>query len=537
MRLELRDPNLHPFRDYDIGRLIDDRGVARGGHPCLVWEPFEGDRRVWSYAEFADTVRRVAAGLQARGVGIGDRVLVHLDNCPESIFAWLGAAVAGASAVTTNARSVADELEYYAETAAVVGAITQPRFAELVQTAARPNFLIVTSTDNGAAAAAGNAPEAADSFDRLYEFEPMTPRSPDPNLNFSVQFTSGTTSRPKGVVWNHANALWGARMCARNEHLRSDDVHLTHLPLFHTNAQAYSVLASLWAGATIVAQPRFSASRFWDVSLRNGCTWASMVPFCTQALINRGEPIPDHSFRFFGMGAQVPALDEHFGVQTISWWGMTETLTQPIVSDPTVPTVAGAIGRPSPAYEIAVVGADGTPVDAGETGALRVRGIPGLSLFKEYLGNSTATEETFDDQGFMITGDLVTLLPSGDIQFADRDKDMLKVGGENVAASEIERVVRMVPGVGECAVVAKRDPMLNEIPVVFILPPEGMTVDPAALPERVIDLCSEKLADFKVPREVRIVDELPRSTLEKIAKNKLRDLVNADAGSDEPDRP
>ena len=101
---------MHPFLNYDIGRLIDDRAAARGDHPFLVWEPFEGDRRVWSYVEFADATRRVAAGLIARGVQAGDRVLVHLDNCPESVFAWLGAAVAGASAVTTNARSVADEL-------------------------------------------------------------------------------------------------------------------------------------------------------------------------------------------------------------------------------------------------------------------------------------------------------------------------------------------------------------------------------------------------------------------------------------------
>jgi crotonobetaine/carnitine-CoA ligase len=526
MRLQLRDPNMHPFSNYDIGRLIEDRAAVRGPHPFLVWEPFEGERRVWSYAEFAEATRRVAAGLQARGVGVGDRILVHLDNSPESVFAWLGAAVAGASAVTTNARSVADELEYYAATADVVGAITQPRFADLVSQATNPDFLIVTSTDNGAAPAPGTAPEPGDSFDRLFEAAPLELGAPNPELNFSVQFTSGTTSRPKGVVWNHANALWAARMCARNEHLTADDVHLTHLPLFHTNAQAYSVLAALWAGATAVIQPRFSASRFWDVALRNRCTWTSLVPFCANALINRDEPIPDHQLRFFGMGAQVPPWDAHFGVRTISWWGMTETLTQPIVSDPAVPTTPGAIGRPSPAYEIAVIHEDGTPVGPGETGALRVRGIPGLSLFKEYLGNPTATEETFDDNGFMITGDLVTVLANGDIRFADRDKDMLKVGGENVAASEIERVVRTVPGIAECAVVAKRDPMLNEIPVVFVLPPGGTEVDADALAEQVLAECAEKLADFKVPREVRVVDELPRSTLDKIAKNQLRDLVN-----------
>lgn len=528
MRLQLRDPGMHPFANFDVAHLIQARADVRGNHPFLVWEPFEGDRKTWSYAEFADATRRVAAGLRARGVGVGDRVLVHLDNCPEAIFSWLGCAVAGASAVTTNARSVADELSYYAETATVVGAITQPRFADLVQSATNPGFLIVTETDNGTAPALGTAPEPGDSFDRLFDAEPMDLRPPDPLLNFSVQFTSGTTSRPKGVVWNHANALWGARMCARNEHLNADDVHLTHLPLFHTNAQSYSVLAALWAGATVVAQPRFSGSRFWDVALRNRCTWSSMIPFCVTALLNTDAPVPDHQFRYWGGGAYVPAWDDHFGVQTIAWWGMTETLTQSIVSDPAIPSSPLSMGRPSPAYEIAILHDDGRPVAAGETGGLFVRGIPGLSLFKEYLGNPEATESSFNDDGFMITGDRVTLLPGGDLLFADRDKDMLKVGGENVAASEIERVVRSVPGIAECAVVAKRDKMLNEVPVVFVLPLDPGQADAAQLTEQILAICGEKLANFKVPRAVHVVDELPRSTLEKVAKAQLRERANQD---------
>jgi crotonobetaine/carnitine-CoA ligase len=147
-------------------------------------------------------------------------------------------------------------------------------------------------------------------------------------------------------------------------------------------------------------------------------------------------------------------------------------------------------------------------------------------LFKEYLNNPEATESSFNDQGFMITGDRVKLLASGDLQFGDRDKDMLKVGGENVAASEIERVVGAVAGVAECAVVAKRDPMLDEVPVVFVLPPDGDTADGDTLAGQVMAACQSSLADFKVPREVHVVNELPRSTLEKIAKAKLRELAN-----------
>jgi len=95
-----------------------------------------------------------------------------------------------------------------------------------------------------------------------------------------VQYTSGTTSRPKAVLWTHANALWGAKVNASHQDLHHGDVHQTYLPLFHTNALAYSMLASLWVGATCVIQPRFSASRFWNVALEHGCTWTSTIPFC-----------------------------------------------------------------------------------------------------------------------------------------------------------------------------------------------------------------------------------------------------------------
>ena len=151
-----------------------------------------------------------------------------------------------------------------------------------------------------------------------------------------------------------------------------------------------------------------------------------------------------------------------------------------------------------------------------------IRGIQGLSLFKEYLGNAKATAESFDPDNWFRTGDRVNLLADGSIQFGDRDKDMLKVGGENVAASEVERVVQAVAGVHECAVVAKRHPMLDEVPVVFILPSADA---PPNLSERISQACASQLADFKQPREIRIVQELPRSTLDKIAKAQLRKLL------------
>ena len=164
------------------------------------------------------------------------------------------------------------------------------------------------------------------------------------------------------------------------------------------------------------------------------------------------------------------------------------------------------------------------PTQVGETGNLSILGIPGLTLFREYLHNETATRDSFDEHGFFLTGDRVTLMENGAIKFGDRSKDMLKVGGENVAASEIEQVVALVPGVREAAVVAKKHPMLDEVPVVFIIP-QGGVAQVAGLHDAVMAACKTKLADFKVPREIHFVDDMPRSTLEKVAKAELRKML------------
>jgi len=522
----LRCPLVHPFANFDVPRLLRTQAAARREHPFLHWEPFEGEPRTWTYARFEHETRQVAAGLRKRGLDQGDRVLIHLDNCPEGLIAWYACAHIGAVAVTTNTRSVADDLTYFSEHAGVVAAITQPAFASLVAASCkRIRWLAVTETDCGAEPAANNRPTPSESFAALFGDAADAPLRPaDPMLPVGIQYTSGTTSRPKGVVWTHANALWGAKLCSMHEDLRASDIHLTYLPLFHTNAQSYSVLAALWVGATVVLQPRFSASRFWTVSQKHACTWTSTVPFCVRALMGQEKP-KAHAYRLWGSGVCSPPTDAHFDVRTIGWWGMTETITHGIVGNVHLPNRPMSVGKPSPAYEVAILRDNGEPVAPGETGSLLVRGYPGLSLFLEYLNNEEATAKSFDDQGYFITGDRVTLGEDGFISFADRDKDMLKVGGENVAASEIERVIITVAGVQECAVVAKRDPMLDEVPVAFVLVPGGAAAAPSDLIERIEAACRTGLADFKQPREIRIVSEMPRATLEKIAKAELRKLL------------
>ena len=515
-----------PFAGLDVPWLLRMRSQTRRDHPFLIWAPFDAPARIWRYGEFHERVGALAAGLEARGVKPGEFVLIHLDNCIEAVLAWFACVELGAIAVTTNTRSAPAEMEYFAGHCGAVAAITQPSHAEMISAHCRNlRWLAVISHDAGAGPAQGTAPQRADSFESLFGDSADRPRrATDPQASCSVQYTSGTTSRPKAVLWTHANALWGAKINAAHEDLHHGDVHQTYLPLFHTNALAYSMLASLWVGSTCVIQPRFSASRFWNVAAEHGCTWTSTIPFCMKALLEHEIP-KQHTFRLWGTAVNDPPPFAVFGIKTIGWWGMTETITHGIVGEVDQPNTPMAIGRAATEYAIRVTDDDGAPTRPGDTGNLLIKGIPGLTLFREYLHNEKATRESFDEHGFFITGDRVTLLDDGFIKFGDRAKDMLKVGGENVAASEIEQVIAVVPGVREAAVVAKKHPMLDEVPVVFIIPAAGVAAAPKDLHDTVMAACRGALADFKVPREIRFVDEMPRSTLEKVAKAELRKML------------
>src|ERR1700755_2281188 len=515
-----------PFAGLDVPWLLRMRAESRPNHPFVIWAPFEGPARKWSYGEFHERVGALSAGLAKRGVKPGEYVLIHLDNCIEAMLAWFACVEIGAIAVTTNTRSAPAEMEYFAGHCGAVAAITQPGFAEMISAHCRNlRWIAVISHDAGAAPAPGNAAPRGDSFEALFADSADRPRrATDPQAPCSVQYTSGTTSRPKAVLWTHANALWGAKVNASHEALHAGDVHQTYLPLFHTNALAYSMLASLWVGASCVIQPRFSASRFWSVAAEHRCSWTSTIPFCMKALLEHEIP-KRHTFRLWSTAICEPPAFAAFGIKIIGWWGMTETITHGIVGEVDQPNIPMSIGRAAPEYSIRITNDDGTPTEVGGTGNLSIKGIPGLSLFKEYLHNEKATRENFDEHGFFLTGDRVTLLENGFVKFGDRAKDMLKVGGENVAASEIEQVIAVVPGVREAAVVAKKHAMLDEVPVVFIIPAAGVAGAPANLHDTVMTACRNSLADFKVPREVHFVDDMPRSTLEKVAKAELRKML------------
>lgn len=212
----------HTFSGTDVWDLVRIRAHCSADQVAFVWHPhYGGSPREWTYRELAAVAAGLAAGLQRRGIGQGDRVLIHLENCPEFVISWYACAAIGAVAVTTNTRSVADEMGYFCADSQPAFAITQPRFAEMIAACA-PRLRLAVLDSRGDESFASLAADPGE----------FTPRPPDPIAPMSVQYTSGTTSRPKGVLWTHANALWGARVNALHEDLHPDDRHLTYLPLF-----------------------------------------------------------------------------------------------------------------------------------------------------------------------------------------------------------------------------------------------------------------------------------------------------------------
>jgi crotonobetaine/carnitine-CoA ligase len=497
----------------DVRWLVETWAEREPDRPLLVWAPFDAEPETWTRAEFAHDVDRLASALHAGGLGPGDRFALVLPNEAAFLMAWSAVVSLGAVAVCLNPRLSRDELGYALGHSGSRMVLTTHERAEDVAAVA-PTVQVLLDSGFG-----------PDSLCGLLATDPSPyPRTAQWGDPASIQYTSGTTARPKAVVWSQANCLWAGQVGASHQGLGPEDVNLVHLPLSHTNALSYSFLSSLWSGGTVLLQPKFSASRFWDVSVRHGATWTSVVSFCLRAL--DGREVPErHSYRGWGNSAVVAAAPLTGGVPVMGWFGMTETVSHPVVSDRLHPGRPGSMGRAAAEYDVSVVDDDLRPVPPDEVGELLVRGVRGVSMFSGYLDAAEQTADAFHGDWFR-TGDRVRLEADGTLWFVERDKDVLKVGGENIGAPEIERVLLGVGGVGEAVVVGRPDVMLGEVPVAFVTARPGAVVSIAEAAAR----CEELLTDFKRPREIRLVDELPRSTLDKVTKSALRELLREEAG-------
>jgi len=514
------------FEGQDIPSRLATLARERGDQPFLIWEPRSGRSEQWTYGQFWQQVRRVAAELHARGICPGDRLLLHSDNCPEMIIAWYATATLGAMAVTTNTASTASELAYFASQAGVRAAITQPAYAELItEHAGRLDWIAVTRDNSGEPAQAGSS--YGESFDRLLDADPeaLPKRQPHPLLAAGIVYTSGTTSRPKAVLHSHANFLWAGHVGARVLGLAAHDRHMAYMPLFHTNSQLWSTAAVLGAGASIVLLPRVTVRGYWDVVVKHGVTHSTMMPLIERAIA--ADPVPrGHRLKRLNAGRAPKAFAARCGCEAVAAYGMSETVTYTLHTDTARDWPADSIGRPAPGYEMMLVQPDTQePCGPDEQGELWVRGTRGVQLFLEYYNDPVATANAFTPDGWFRTGDIMRRDEQGQYYFCDRSKDRLKVGGENVSAHEVEVVVSQVPGVAEVAVVGQPEPALGEVPVAFVLRTANASEEDVTV--AIHAHCEQALSRFKRPRAVYFLADLPRAALGKIAKQRLRELASA----------
>ena len=473
-------------------------------------------------------MNRTAHLLAGLGIRRGDTVTLLLTNCLEFLHLWFGAAKLGAVIVPVNTASSAAELEYlvaHSESRLIFTQAAQWELARDVRVRC-PRVEEVIVCGDGATSPAVDFGWLAG---ECLETAPEGP-APSPTDEAAILYTSGTTARPKGVLVTHANYVCSGETVARAVRLTPADRHLVVLPLFHGNAQYYSTMSALVTGASIALMARFSASRFFDQAIAHGCTVSSLFAAPIRMLLAQPRR-PEHAsnalrvviFAQSVTPAQLAEWDERFRAPLLQLWGMTETMGPPLMNPLDGERRNQSMGLPAPGYATRLVDESGRPVARGEIGQIVVRGEPGLSLMKGYYRNPEATGDTLRD-GWLWSGDNARQDADGYYHFVDRAKDMIKRAGENVAASEVEAVIREHAGVFDCAVIGVPDAMRDEAIVAVVVPQSWAGEQPAAglTQEAVIDWCRQRLASFRVPQFVRFRAELPRTAVGKVQKHLLR---------------
>jgi crotonobetaine/carnitine-CoA ligase len=504
-----------------LSSVVGDRtvaGVLRSGarrhpeRPLLVYDDGSGEHLTLSWAAMAKRTEAVAAALEGRGIGAGDRIHVHLPNRPEFVLVWFAAARLGASIVPTNLASPAREVAYVIEHSGACLSVTDADGRDVTEAAWE------------ATGARGAIVECeADELMALTEGEALAPLPPN-SAELAVLYTSGTTSRPKGVRLTHANYVYVGEVVAGALRMRPDDRVLIVLPLFHANAQYYTTMSVLVTGATLVLSRRFSASRFAQQAIAHGATLSSLFSAAVRMILAK-EPAPhwrNTPLRaiIFGQNlshGELAKWDDLLGVPLVQLYGMTETIGPPLINALFGDARRTSIGRTTLGYRCRIVREDGSDALVGEAGQLLIQGEPGVSLMAGYLDDEAATAAALRD-GWLATGDIVRLDEDGLVSFIDRDKDLIKRAGENVAASEVESVLRDHPEVRDACVVGVPDAIREEAIAAFVVLHPGGAVDE----EGMIAWCAERLATFRVPGSVEFLDELPRTAVGKIQKHVLK---------------
>ena len=483
----------------------------------------DGGRRI-TYSGLAAEVRRAAAALVQAGIEPGQAVAVWAPNSAEWIVAQLAIARAGAVLVPLNTRFQGPEAAYVlarsrARMLLTVGSFLGRRYPDLLAGEDLPHLQRTVLFEDWPAFTESAGPEATAEADRR-----AAAVSPDDWLD--LMFTSGTTGHPKGVRSRHGASIRSFRYYAANLGMRGGDRYLLVNPLFHTFGSKAGVVAALTVGATLYPMATFDPAAAADVIAAEGITVFPGPPTIYHSLLQLPEETRRRlrSLRLAVTGAAaVPVellrrMERELGFDVVlTAYGLTETIglvTMCRVGDP--PEVVSATsGRAIPGVEVATVDRDGRPTGPGEPGEIVVRGYP---VMDGYFEDPDATAEAIDADGWLHTGDVGVLDPAGGLRITDRIKDMYIVGGFNAYPAEIEAALMEAPGVAQVAVVGVPDDRLGEVGMAFVVSRPGQQVTP----EAVIAFARDRLANYKVPRRVQVVEALPVNAGGKVMKHVLR---------------
>ncbi|WP_372620228.1 AMP-binding protein [Falsiroseomonas sp.] len=520
-----------------LSDFLDANAAGRGAAEALVTE-----KERLSHAALREEARAVARSLLALGIRRGEHVGVLTGNDADWVRIFYGAALIGAVTVPVNTRFKAPEIAFALRQADCRAVFVRGRFLRIDFAAALAEAepavatglpgealpLLRQAVVMGEEVPAGALPwsdfRARQASEAALE-EAIAAVTPDDPL--LVQFTSGTTAYPKGVLLTHTNMLRNAWAVSQRLGVRPDDRYLNCRPFFHVAGSTLSLLVCLVTGATMVTPPTFEAGAALRLLEQERCTLTSGNDSIFQMLMAHPEYRRERLHLRGGWAAAGPItmrrVIEEMGAKELCWaYGLSEASPNVVLSDHRDPAELRISGRaaPHPGVEVRIADpATGRILPPEARGEIQVRG---WGIMRGYYNNADATAKTFTPDGWLRTGDLGALDAEGRLRMEGRLKDVLRVGGENVAPAEVEEVLLAHPAIAMAQVVGVPDARLGEVPAAFVTLRAGAALTDAEL----LDWLRPRLANFRMPRHLRIVPDfeaIGMTASGKVQKTKLRE--------------
>lgn len=504
-------------RPHSLRQLLETRAAA-APEKAFLFSTADEHRR-YTYGEFDRAANRAANLLASRGVGRGDVVSLLMPNSAEYVIAYFACFKLGALANPVNSLLKAEEIEYVVGNSEAKAIIFNSEYAAPVAEVSEriESLRVMVEFDDEAEATGGLPDEPAESWR-------------DENLTRAdeaiIIYTSGTTGKPKGCLLTHGNLLANARQISSWLDFTERDRLLTVMPYFHMNAVTVTTMSALDAGGSVVVSPRFSASRFWEtVSQYDVTSFGSVATMLSMLLAKYPDGVPAElnveRLRFAMCGsAPVPLevmrrFEETFGCPVVEGYGLSESTCRSTFNPPDARRRVGSCGL-AIGNEMRVFDEEDAEVADGELGEIVLRGE---NIFKGYHKNEAATRAAFRG-GWFHTGDIGYRDREGFFFIVDRKSDMIIRGGENIYPREIDEVLYQHPSIASAATVGVPDELYGEEVVAFVVLKEGH----AASAGEITEFCREHLADFKCPKSIVFVSEMPKGPTGKVLKRELSRL-------------